>query len=116
MEKKINMPIKEYLCRQLSTQMMIPENVILSVINHQFDGALQAMKTQGSVEISGWGTFRFNMKKAKKFSAYYSSLITQHKKTLLEEELSPILRKKTEDLLEHAERHYNEIEIKLNKE
>ena len=43
----------------------MPEVVINQVITHQFDSAHDAVKTNDSVEISGFGKFLFNEKKAK---------------------------------------------------
>jgi putative NADH-flavin reductase len=46
--------------------MMISEKTIETVINHQFQSANEAMDTNNSIEISGFGKFYFNEKKAKK--------------------------------------------------
>jgi len=44
---------------------VISEKVLSQVITHQFDSAHEALKTNNSVEISGFGKFLFNQKKAK---------------------------------------------------
>jgi nucleoid DNA-binding protein len=49
----------------MSTKLIMPEVVINQVITHQFDGAHDAVRTNDSVEISGFGKFLFNEKKAK---------------------------------------------------
>jgi nucleoid DNA-binding protein len=60
------MSVKDYLVRTLAVKMMISEKMIETVINHQFQSANEAMDTNNSIEISGFGKFYFNEKKAKK--------------------------------------------------
>jgi nucleoid DNA-binding protein len=58
--------MKEYLIRTLAVKMMVSEKTIEAVINHQFNSANEAMKFHNTVEISGFGKFTFNYKKAVK--------------------------------------------------
>lgn len=58
--------MKDYLIRKMAVKMMISEKTLEAVINHQFTSANQAMLTNNSVEISGFGKFLFNEKKAAK--------------------------------------------------
>jgi len=44
--------------------MVISEKIIDSVVTHQFDSANDALNVNKSVEISGFGKFFFNSKKA----------------------------------------------------
>jgi hypothetical protein len=44
--------------------MVISEKIIDSVVTHQFDSANDALNVNKSVEISGFGKFFFNDKKA----------------------------------------------------
>jgi nucleoid DNA-binding protein len=66
MDKPISMSVKDYLVRTLAVKMMISEKLIETVVNHQFQSANEAMDTNNSIEISGFGKFYFNEKKAKK--------------------------------------------------
>jgi nucleoid DNA-binding protein len=66
MDKPISLSMKDYLIRTLAVKMMIPEKTIEAVINDQFNSANEAMKIHNSVEISGFGKFIFNYKKAQK--------------------------------------------------
>jgi hypothetical protein len=52
--------------------MVISEKIIDAVVTHQFDSANDALNVNKSVEISGFGKFYFNNKKA----------ITQYNKLL----------------------------------
>ena len=66
MDKPISMSVKDYLVRTLAVKMMVSEKTIETVVNHQFQSANEAMDTNNSLEISGFGKFYFNEKKAKK--------------------------------------------------
>ncbi len=61
-----SMSMKDYLIRVMAVKMMVSEKTIESVINHQFQSVSAAMKDSNSVELSGFGKFYFNKKKALK--------------------------------------------------
>jgi len=50
----------------MSVRMLIPEFTLDAIVSHQFQSATQAMLNTKSVEISGFGKFVFNDKKAVK--------------------------------------------------
>lgn len=60
------MSMKDYLIRVQSVKMMMGEKLIETIVNHQFTSMAQAMRTNNSIELSGFGKFYFNTKKAKK--------------------------------------------------
>lgn len=66
MDKPISMSVKDYLIRTLAVKIMVSEKVIETIVNHQFQSANEAMDLHNSLEISGFGKFYFNEKKAKK--------------------------------------------------
>jgi nucleoid DNA-binding protein len=68
--KPASMSMKDYLIRVLAVKAMMSEKTIEAVVNHQFQSASLAMKTNNSVELSGFGKFYFNMKKAIKRLAF----------------------------------------------
>lgn len=63
-DKPISLSVKDYLIRKMAVKMMMSEKTIEAVVNHQFVSAQEAMSTNKSVEISGFGKFYFNQKKA----------------------------------------------------
>jgi hypothetical protein len=68
--------------------MVISEKVIDSVVVHQFDSANDALNVNKSVEISGFGKFYFNDKKA---VAQYNKLLaikSTYEKALLDENIT----------------------------
>ena len=64
--------MKEWIIKKMSINMVISEKTIDAVVTHQFDSANDALNVNKSVEISGFGKFYFNNKKA----------ITQYNKLL----------------------------------
>jgi nucleoid DNA-binding protein len=72
MERPSTMSVKEWIIKKMSISMVISEKTIDQVINHQFDSANDALNTNDTIEISGFGKFLFNKKKA----------ITQYNKLL----------------------------------
>jgi nucleoid DNA-binding protein len=64
MEKPISMSVKEWIIKKMSINMVISEKTIDAVVTHQFDSANDALNVNKSVEISGFGKFYFNSKKA----------------------------------------------------
>lgn len=64
MDKPKSLSVKEFLIRKMSIKMNTAEKIIDAVITHQFQSATQALNTSKSLEISGFGKFLFNDKKA----------------------------------------------------
>jgi len=80
MEKPMSMPLKEHLIKKLSLKLNIYEKIIGTVITDQFTEAFRATSTHNSIELSGFGKFVFNQKKAHQQMVKY-----QEQKTLYEE-------------------------------
>ena len=59
--KPISMSMKDYLIRVQSVKAMMSEKIIEAVVNHQFQSASLAMRTNNSIELSGFGKFYFNI-------------------------------------------------------
>lgn len=66
MDKPRHLSMKDYLVRTLAVKLRIPEKTLDAVISHQFQSANDAMLTNKSIEISGFGKLIFNKKKAEK--------------------------------------------------
>ena len=64
MDKPITLSIKDWLIRNMSIKIMVPERTIECVVNHQFNSAYEALNKYYSLEFSGFGKFYFNRKKA----------------------------------------------------
>jgi nucleoid DNA-binding protein len=64
MDKPISLSVKDYIIRKMAVKLMLNEKLIDAVVNHQFQSANDALRGNKSVEISGFGKFLFNDKKA----------------------------------------------------
>lgn len=58
------MSVKEWIIKRMAISLVISEKVIDSIITHQFDSANDALNLNDTIEISGFGKFYFNTKKA----------------------------------------------------
>jgi hypothetical protein len=72
MNKPNTMSVKEYIIKRMSISLVVSEKVIDQVVQHQFDSANDALNTNDTVEISGFGKFFFNTKKA---NTHYNKLL-----------------------------------------
>jgi hypothetical protein len=76
--------------------MVISEKIIDQVITHQFDSANDAINTNDSIEISGFGKFLFNTKKA---NTHYNKLLQirqAYENTLADQSITDKKRHSTE--------------------
>lgn len=64
MDKPISLSVKDYIIRKMSVKLMMSEDVLQSVIGHQFQSAYEAMSKNKSIELSGFGKLHFNTPKA----------------------------------------------------
>lgn len=94
------MSIKEWLIKRLSLKIMQPEKVINCVITHQFDHANDALNLHDSIEISGFGKYIFNRKKAIKKMQVWMDMKEQLETRLSRENISDTTRKSLESKLE----------------
>jgi hypothetical protein len=88
MDKPISMSVKDYLIRLMSVKMMLSEKTIEAVVNHQFQSANVALQENKSLEISGFGKFYFNQKKAQKRMEKMLSKAEVFAKQAMDESLS----------------------------
>lgn len=113
MGKPESMSHKEWFIKKMSLEKNIPERVIMAVVNHQFDGAREALKENDTIEISNFGKFCFNRKKAhKKMEKYLSQrqLFTK----MLSEETSPEKQRNISLRLKTINRNIEILKPKLN--
>ena len=95
MEKPQSMSTKEWLIKKIAINLVISEKIINSVVTHQFDSANDALNIHKSLEISGFGKFLFNQKKANSQMDKYISQKAMYENALLED-LTPTKRKNIE--------------------
>lgn len=65
-DKPQSMSVREWITRKIAQEIMIPEKIIRQVVAHNYDSAYEATSKFNSIEISGFGKFYYNTKKAGK--------------------------------------------------
>jgi len=98
-DKPLSMSDKEYIMRALSIKTNTPLVIIEAIIDHQFSSTHEALKSNFSVEISGFGKFIYkrkgaikklekNLSKKRLFEGYLNSLeLDVSKRTSIENKL-----------------------------
>jgi len=77
----------------MSTKLVVSHRVIDQVITHQFDSAHDALKNNNTVELSGFGKFLFNKKKAQKKLQKIKDVKSSYEKMLKEDDGSMPLKR-----------------------
>ena len=112
MDKPISMSVKDYLVRTLAVKMLISEKTIEAVVNHQFQSANEAMDFNNSLEISGFGKFYFNEKKATKRIGALNAKKTAMETIIADETTSEQKRRSSQVTLEKTEALINLLKTK----
>jgi hypothetical protein len=96
MKKPTSMSVKEWIIKKMAINLVISEKIIDQVITHQFDSANDALNVNESIEISGFGKFLFNGKKA---NIHYNKLLQirqAYENTLADQSITDKKRHSTE--------------------
>lgn len=113
MDKPISLSVKDYIIRKMSVKMMLSENVIESVVNHQFKSTIEAFyDVHKSIEIGGLGKFIFNGKKARKKMDRYIKMMT-HLEDQLNTPLSEAKRKTAQSKISEIAEAVKQLKPKL---
>jgi hypothetical protein len=94
--------------------MVISEKIIDAIVTHQFDSANDALNIHKSVEISGFGKFYFNTKKA---LTQYNKLLAikeAYENMLLEENITATKRNAVELKLQIVESSIKTLKPKID--
>ena len=91
--KPISMSVKDWLIRKMAVKMRMSEKALETIINHQFQSANEALTQHKSLEISGFGKFFFNEKKAHKTMEKFLSQKALFEKWVADETLPEAKRK-----------------------
>jgi hypothetical protein len=79
-DKPKKIPLKDFIVKKIAVKMRINESTVDAVIVHQFKEVVKAMRTQSSVEISGFGTFIFLQNKAHYLVKAMENLVERKKR------------------------------------
>lgn len=108
------MSVREYLVRILSVDIAVPEKIIDAVIVHQFQSANEAMDLNKSLEISGFGRFMFNDKKAVKKMATLEKKLEYYTEQLNSNSLTEANRVKITEIIRVINKQIVQLKPKLN--
>ena len=89
MDKPTTLSVKDWIIRNMSTELSIQERIIHDIINHQFNRAKDAMETCDTIEFSGFGKFTFHKKRAYTKLGKFSHIKAGLEYTINNEESSP---------------------------
>ena len=90
------MSVKEFIIKRMSLTLVTSEKIIDNVITHQFDSANDALNLNDSLEISGFGKFYFNTKKAERLYAKLHEMKQAYENTLNDPAITDKKRHSTE--------------------
>lgn len=113
MKKPQSMSMKEWIVKKMSINMVISEKIINSVVTHQFDSANDAVNIHKSVEISGFGKFYFNDKKAVRQYNKLLGIKSTYEKMMLEE-MSDVKRNSLELRIKIVESSIKTLKPRIN--
>lgn len=110
------MPMKAWLIRILQFRTAQTENVIERVINHQFESALSAMEQHASLELTGFGKYYFNKRKALKKMEKMLSQKSVFEKMSVNPDLSEARRRSAEYKLKNIVQNIEALKPKLHED
>jgi hypothetical protein len=112
--KPNNMSVREYLVRILSVDVAVPEKIVDVIVNHQFQSANEAMDLNKSLEISGFGRFIFNDKKAVKKMVYLLKKLDVYTLQMQDNNMTDIKRAKLTEIIRVINKQIEQLKPKLN--
>ena len=116
MEKPISLSVKDWLIRKLAPKLLVSEKTLEAVVNHQFQSANEALANHESIEISGFGKFFFNHKKAAKRMIKLESQISVFEKMSQNPDIPEQKRESAKVKLKNALLVQEALKPKLNNE
>ncbi len=114
MKKPTSMSVKEWIIKKMSINMVISEKIIDQVVTHQFDSANDALNINKSVEISGFGKFFFNQKKALTQYKKLLAIKLAYENMLIDESISNVRRNAVTLKLQILETSIKTLKPKIN--
>ena len=115
MDKPLSMPVKDYLVKVLSIKTNTSSSTIDAIISHQFEQVNLALQSNYTIEVSGFGKFIFNYKKAIKKMEKNIMKKEYWETLLLSPELTEQKRKSVQLKLENTLKFIEGLKPKLEK-
>ena len=114
MKKPQSMSVKEWIIKKMAISMVVSEKTIDAIVTHQFDSANDALEVHDSIEISGFGKFYFNQKKAQSQYDKYVRIKQSYEKLLADDSLTDKKKHSTEQKLTSVSNDIKILKPKIN--
>jgi hypothetical protein len=112
--KPQSLSMREWLARKIAPKLLISEHIVDAVISHQFSEANAALDGNNSIEISGFGKFFFNEKKAIKKFGDLDNIRKHYLGVLADSTISETKRATYDKRLVSVEQSMESLKPKLN--
>lgn len=112
--KPNSMSVMQYLIRILSVDVAIPEKIVEAVVTHQFKSANEALDVNKSLEISGFGRFVFNDKKAARKMVQLLKRLETYSAQLNQNNITDNRRQKLTEVIRVIKKQIEQLKPKLN--
>jgi nucleoid DNA-binding protein len=116
MDKPRSLSVKDYLVRVLAVKMLTSEKVIEAVVDHQYQSTNEAMESNYSVEISGFGKMLFNKKKATREMDRLMAYRAIHEQTLLDKNITETKRQSLIVKLDNIQMAIESLKPRINED
>ena len=113
MDKPQSLSVRDYLIRKLAVNLRVDEKTIEAVVAHQFNEANVALRSNDSIEISGFGKFLFNKSKAVKKMEKYVNQKAWWERFLLNPDVTEKKREKAHTVIASLAQHIEALKPKI---
>jgi nucleoid DNA-binding protein len=113
MDKPQSLSVRDYLIRKLAVSLRVHEKTIEAVVAHQFNEANVALRSNDSIEISGFGKFLFNKNKAVKKMEKYMNQKAWWERFLLNPDITEKKREKAHTVIASLSQHIEALKPKI---
>jgi len=113
MDKPQSLSVRDYLIRKLAVSLRVDEKTIEAVVAHQFNEANVALRSNDSIEISGFGKFLFNKNKAVKKMEKYVNQKAWWERFLLTPDITEKKREKAHTVIASLSQHIEALKPKI---
>lgn len=108
------MSLKEFLIKKIALENNLPVRTVEAIINHEFLEAFKATTEHKSIEISGFGKFLFNEKKAQKTYIKFQEQMAVYTKTYETLEPSSPEYKRLTTVISNLKKNMEHLKLKLD--
>ena len=112
--KPQSMSNREWFIKKIAVNNNIPEKTVNAIVNHQFQAISLNLQTNDTLEVSGFGKFIFNRKKAEKKLDKLQHTKNTYMQTIVNPETTELRCKNSKRLLIQIEESIKLLTKKLH--